>query len=234
MVFDSLIELYEKTGMYDQAELFAREALNNMVIHEDDRNKKLVFETKFSSNLARILIWQARHPSDRPIESREALLDEADALYKRSFDILSGGLIDNLPTSASVEPIVNLTRLMIDRLLFTPVSGHFLRLEMDILLRDDADKDGKEFLRTAVSLVMTYADTKFSASCADHIACCPITFDSVRGSTGKANFTPDQIVEFAEKGLKYCRYRRYYEGSGVVKLLTEVLSRIKSGSNGQI
>jgi hypothetical protein len=235
-VFGSLIELYEKTGMYDKAELFAREALGNMLTHEDNKTKKLVFETKLGSDLARILIWQARHPSDRPIESREALLNEAEGLYRRSFDILSGGLIKDLPTSTSVHPIIHLTGLIIDRQQFTPELERFLLLEIDILIRKDVEKEGKEKLCMVVALAIRYASDYFSASGAavDASASGGSGFRGRGGPFDELLFEPEQIMTFAEKGLAYCKHKCYHEGSGVVKLLREVLARIKNDSNGQI
>jgi hypothetical protein len=149
MTISSLVEIYmDKAEEYDKAEEFARSALENVLNHECDQEKRLSFEEFMSHMLALILqriaarcIKDGNGKELAPDRNPESLLDEAESLYRRSIDILSHGLKSPDYGGPFLESLSQLPGLMVSRKKFTPELKQLL--ERETVLARDAKNNAK-------------------------------------------------------------------------------------------
>jgi tetratricopeptide (TPR) repeat protein len=151
------MQFYKDEGRLDKAEEFARSALDNVITHETDEEKKLSFEGCMSEDLATILRWLATDDDSRIVEfacgrSKESLLDEAESLLLRSVAIFSGGCGISPNEGNCMQSVAILTDLLIDRQKFTPSLGVLLQSEIK-LAREANDA---ELLSVALSKMCRY------------------------------------------------------------------------------
>jgi tetratricopeptide (TPR) repeat protein len=154
-----LVQLYEQEGMFDKAEQFARTALDNVLTHGKDEEGKVPLEAFISHALAITLTrvslrLNAKNSSASEIAIREARLDEAERLYKRSFDIyVSDCGSATFNDEQALDPLTQLTGLMVDRKKFTPELERLL--EREIALSRVAEDDW--MLSAALSKMCKYS-----------------------------------------------------------------------------
>jgi tetratricopeptide (TPR) repeat protein len=145
-----LVQLYEDAGMLDKAEEFARAALDNVLTHEEDEEQRKSSEASFSFTVAIILQKIAARIKDEEGEfkeehasarSEESLLDEAESLYKRSFDIISLEAKTPYYGERCLEPLSMLTSLMVRRKKSTPEMRPLIQREIALARSTGKDID---------------------------------------------------------------------------------------------